>query len=167
MILLELGESLLIASLVYHIAGIRWAIRNKNRWPNLVGVLVVLYLGSYTVLSLQGSYVLANHGGSHYTRAWCPKYVIVEYTFIRGHVRPTLLAALYLPLVVVDRLVVHPGLEPWDGYYDSESFLPSVDKSSGSSRLSSSLSSDRRKSAKSFNDRRSNRSRKPVISMRL
>ena len=118
MILLELGESLIIFSLVYHIAGIRWALRSKNRRPKLVAALVAFYLGSYMHLSVQGSYIFANHGGSHYTRSWCPKYVIVEYWMIRAHIRPTALAAVYLPLVVADRLFVHPGLEPWDGYYE-------------------------------------------------
>ncbi len=118
MILLELGESILILSVMYHIAAVRWVIRNKNGRPNLVAALVALYLLSYMSLSLQGSYVFANHGGAHYTRSWCPKFVIVEYRIIRGHIRPTVLAAVYLPLVVLDRLFVHPGLEPWDGYDD-------------------------------------------------
>jgi hypothetical protein len=92
-------------------ACVRWAIRNKNGRPKLVGALAALYLVSYMLFSLQGGYVLANHGGDHYTRSWCPKFVIVEYWIIRGHIRPTVLAAVYLPLVILDRLFVHSAVD--------------------------------------------------------
>jgi len=113
-----LGTPLLVISLIYHIVIFLWVIRNRKVRPKLVGSLVALYLLSYMALSVQGEYVLANHGGAHYTRSWCPRFVIVEYRVVRVHIRPTALVAIYLPLVVLDRLFVHPATEPWDGYYD-------------------------------------------------
>ena len=113
-----LGTPLLVISLIYHIVIVLWVIRNRKVRPKFVGSLVALYLLSYMALSVQGEYVRANHGGAHYTRSWCPRFVIVEYRVVRVHIRPTALVAIYLPLVVLDRLFVHPATEPWDGYYD-------------------------------------------------
>ncbi len=118
MILLGLGPLLLLFSLKSHIAGIRWTLRTRARRPKLVGAFAAIYLGSYIVLSLQGTYVLANHGGQHYSRSWAPRHLIEQFWTVRVHIRPTRLAAVYLPLIVMDRLVVHPALEPWEGYYD-------------------------------------------------
>ena len=119
MILFALDPLLLTLSLACHVAGIRWAIRTRARRPKLVGALTAIYLGGYIALSVNGSYVLANHGGQDYSRSWAPSHLIEQFRTVRVHIRPTPLAAVYLPLNILDRLVVHPALEPWDGYYDA------------------------------------------------
>lgn len=118
MILLHFIPEILVITLIFHIALTYSFVQGITRNPKFLAVVSALYLGSYFVLSANGSYVLANHGGSHWTKSWCPAFVIVEYGFIRTHIRPTLLAAFYAPLVIIDRSIVHPNLEPWDGYYE-------------------------------------------------
>ena len=83
----------------------------------ILAAVAVLYLGSYVLLSASGDYVLANHGGDHYTLSWCPRFVIVQYWNIRSHIRPTILAAFYAPLLIVDRTIIHPTVDPWVGNY--------------------------------------------------
>ena len=73
-----------------------WLFRNRKRRPKLVAIVAPLYLGSYVLLSANGLYTLANHGGNHWTLSWCPRFVIVQYQIIRSHIRPTSLVALYL-----------------------------------------------------------------------
>ena len=85
-----------------------WVIRNHKRRPKLVAIVATLYLGSYLLLSANGQYVLANHGGNHWTLSWCPRFVIVQYRIIRPHIRPTSLAVLYMPLLIIDRSFIHP-----------------------------------------------------------
>ena len=80
--------------------------------------MALMYVGSYTLLSMNGEYALANHGGQHWTRSWCPAGVVESYRgFVgRSKIRPTPLAPVYWPLVVVDMWLWHPSLEPWEGY---------------------------------------------------
>ena len=118
MAVLSLGIEVLIEGLIWHFTVFHWANRIRKRRPKLVVALAVIYFGSYTLLSVNGAYIMANHGGDHWSRTWCPAYVMVEYQILRTKIRPTVLAACYLPLVVLDRLIVHPVLEPWPGYYD-------------------------------------------------
>lgn len=90
-----------------------WLVRNHKRRPKLVAIVAALYLGSYVLLSANGQYTLANHGGNHWALSWCPRFVIVQYRIIRSHTRPTILAALYAPLLIIDRFFVHPAEDPW------------------------------------------------------
>ncbi len=113
MILLQFRPEILIVALICFLACGIWFVRNFNRWPKILSVIAVIYLGSYLVLSASGSYVLANHGGSHWTRSWCPPFVIEEYWIVRSHIGPTPLALVYAPLVIIDRAFVHPGVDPW------------------------------------------------------
>jgi hypothetical protein len=112
-ILLQFGLAILVIALICHIACGYWFIRNMKRRPKLLVPIAVIYLGSYLLLSVNGSYVLANHVGDHWTLSWCPPFVIVEYWVIRSHIRPTPLALVYAPLVIIDRTFVHPTVAPW------------------------------------------------------
>ena len=94
-----------------------WLFRNRSRRPKLLAIVATLYLGSYILLSANGQYMLANHGGSHWTLSWYPRFVIVQYSIIRSHIRPTSLAALYTPLLMIDRSFVHPKIDPSVGNY--------------------------------------------------
>lgn len=111
--------ALLEAICITYICAIRWVVRNLRKRPKLVAALVAAYIGSYSILSVHGRYVLANHGGADWSFTWCPDLVITETEFIRPHINPTPLAVVYLPLLLIDRYVIHPPREPWDGYFDS------------------------------------------------
>lgn len=89
-----------------------WLFRNQKGRPKLLAIVATLYLGSYVLLSANGEYALANHGGIHWTLSWCPRFVIVQYRIIRSHIRPTPLAALYAPLLIIDRFFIHPTENP-------------------------------------------------------
>ena len=115
----QLGPAILAIVIICHIACGYWFFRNKNRRPKLLAAIAALYLGSYFLLSVNGSYVLANHGGDHWTWSWCPKFVIVEYWNIRPHIRPTFLAAVYAPLVILDRSIIHPTVDPGNSYHNN------------------------------------------------
>jgi len=118
--ILMLGPAVLTAGLICHIACYRWAIRRLKTQTRLVGALAVVYVGSYTALAANGEYVLANHGGDHWTLSHCPSLIMESYmgTSGRSKIRPTILATVYAPLFVIDRMTWHPDLEPWDGYYE-------------------------------------------------
>ena len=111
--------SILETVCVVYARSILWAIRNWRYRRQLVSTLLIAYFGSYALLSLDGQYVLANHGGADWSLTWCPDLLIVTTEFIRPHISPTPLAFAFLPLLLLDRYVVHPPLEPWDGYYES------------------------------------------------
>ncbi len=118
--------ALLVFLCVGHVAWICWTARNWQRRPLFVSMLLCLYVGSYALLSFNGRYILANHGGADWTRTWCPAFVLIEYRIIRPHIRPTPLAAIYLPILLLDRLLVHPAIEPWDGYFDAQGHAAAV-----------------------------------------
>ena len=113
MILLQFGPAILVITFACYVACGYWFFRNRHRRPKLLAAIAALYLGSYVLLSANGSYVLANHGGSHWTLSWCQPFVIVDYWIIRSHIRPTPLALVYAPLVIIDRAFVHPTVDPW------------------------------------------------------
>lgn len=117
LILLQSGPLVVLASIICWIS-VLLIVRQKLRWcPRRVAAGTLLYIGSYVLLSVNGEYALANHGGQHWTMSWCPAQVIESYRgFARSKIRPTYLAPMYWPLVVVDMWLWHPSLEPWEGY---------------------------------------------------
>lgn len=82
-------------------------------------LLLVMYCGSYTVLSLLGEYQITMSGERRYTTGlalfdiykWTPKYVVFEiYTNVRGKRKIrgcNSLGAFYSPLVYLDRTFFH------------------------------------------------------------
>lgn len=78
-------------------------------WPRVGLVSLVLYLVSYLLLTLSGSYAVANYGGNDWRREWLPKYLMVEYVSLSGRTKSniTLAGAVYWPCILVDRLVWH------------------------------------------------------------
>jgi len=70
-------------------------------------LIIAAYVGSYALLSLDGRFIYANHGGSHWSKRWGPYHLVEEYWIIRPHERLTMLGVLYYPCIVVDRLVWH------------------------------------------------------------
>ena len=119
-LILLLGPVVLTASLLCHIVCCRWAVLRRRAQSKLVAALAVVFVGSYLTLAANGEYVLANHGGDHWTMSHCPLLVMESYmgTSGRPKIRPTILAAVYAPLFVIDRMTWHPDREPWDGYYE-------------------------------------------------
>jgi hypothetical protein len=85
------------------------ATKRRKQWA--VAAACIAYLGSYTYFSLNGQFLTAGHGGSDYSREWSPKYLVVDTT--AGGPRPhrgfTALGLLYLPCILLDRLLWHPG----------------------------------------------------------
>ncbi len=99
------------------IGGLFMALWNARRHTRQVILLCALYLGTYGLLSLNGNYYLANHGGAHFTKSWTPSLVVEKYVIARTHIRPGPLAVVYWPLYVLDIWLWHPSVEPWEGYY--------------------------------------------------
>jgi hypothetical protein len=86
--------------------------RHRKRYPKLLASVAALYIGSYLLLSVNGSYMIANHGGSDWTKSWCPAYLLIEYWKPRPKLLPTPLAVFYGPLLVLDRMIIHPEIDP-------------------------------------------------------
>jgi hypothetical protein len=72
-------------------------------------VLLLVYIASYLPFSMTGKYVIANHGGLDWRSEWCPQYLMYEYRIIRPKAGITRYGAIYLPCILVDRLVWHPS----------------------------------------------------------
>jgi hypothetical protein len=78
----------------------------------IVGLLFVLYAGSYVVLSLRGRYepfAFNLDGVSRYR--WAPKGFVYD---LRWN-QPAINA--YVPLYMLDNLLWHTPDEAWDGHY--------------------------------------------------
>ncbi len=88
----------------------------RRHWRRVI-LSLLLYVSTYIALSMNGNYVLANHGGAHYTRSWTTPLVVESFVTILPHIRPGPLAAVYWPLFVVDIWLWHPSIEPMEGYY--------------------------------------------------
>ncbi len=115
-IIFDLGLLVIVvlAEWVYYFwAALRYARRQLQR----VILSLLLYIGTYVALSLNGSYMLANHGGAHWTKSWTPPLVVESFITINTHIRPGPLAAVYWPLFVLDIWLWHPSIEPMEGYY--------------------------------------------------
>jgi len=74
-------------------------------------VLFLVYVATYVPFSIAGRYVIGNHGGSDWRREWCPKYLVYEYRAMSGRTRTghTRYGTIYLPCILLDRLVWHPS----------------------------------------------------------
>jgi hypothetical protein len=72
--------------------------------------LLALYALSYAPFSLAGEYTIANHGGMDWRREWVPARVAYTYRALSGRhkVGFTPAGVVYLPLVLVDRVLWHP-----------------------------------------------------------
>ena len=86
------------------------------RNPIAGSALGACILGLYCLLSLQGAYVLANHGGQHWTLSWCPPALVAPSArgdAMRPRTTPTGLGIALAPLLVADRLLWHKDRDPW------------------------------------------------------
>lgn len=79
----------------------------KIFWRKGGAVILLVYLGVYIVLSAQGKYVHANHGGSDWDDGWCPKYFVQEYMIIRPHTSLTCLGSFFWPCIGIDHAIWH------------------------------------------------------------
>ena len=84
----------------------------------LVAAAVSVYTLIYVVLSLSGEYRLSNHGGQDWRNVWCPRHLTRWETprnFFRSRPRVFLtgMGACYLPLLLIDRTLVHPTDAPF------------------------------------------------------
>ena len=71
-------------------------------------IVLAIYLASYLPFTLGGEYVIANHGGSHWTREWLPRHLMVRYIgFVRPKTTLTYVGAIYWPCIVLDRILWH------------------------------------------------------------
>jgi hypothetical protein len=77
--------------------------------PRLGRSSLMAYLLSYLLFSLAGTYAVANHGGSDWTREWLPRGLMIEYHGACGRAKSdlTLVGAVYWPCILCDRLVWH------------------------------------------------------------
>lgn len=87
----------------------------KQRRSVGVGMLAA-YLLVYVLLSVNGQYITANHGGSDWSRSWCPAFVEVAYRAPTGRQKtnPTLLASIFWPCLLLDRWLWHRDKDPWN-----------------------------------------------------
>jgi len=72
-------------------------------------VLFLVYVATYVPFSIAGRYVVGNHGGSDWRKEWCPQYLMYEYRIIRPKTGTTRYGKIYLPCILLDRLVWHPS----------------------------------------------------------
>ena len=117
--MLYLGPLFVVTSVTFWLTVPSVARRLCRSHPRSVAIFLLLYVGSYVPLSMNGEYALANHGGQHWTRSWCPRYVIeVEVGRVgRPKIHLSHLAVIFWPLFVADTWLWHPAMEPWDGYW--------------------------------------------------
>lgn len=80
---------------------------NSPRGLRFFVIWLAAYVGSYALLSSEGRFIFANHGGLDWTYRWGPAHLVEEYWIIRSHERLTMLGIPYWPCIVVDRLVWH------------------------------------------------------------
>ena len=103
---------------------------NKKQKAALCIVLIVIYFGSYVIISMCGEYQMTMSGEHRYSFGlavmdiykWTPYGVVCEvYRDVSGKrsVRGlNILGALYFPLVWVDRKYVHQNLDIFDDKKD-------------------------------------------------
>ncbi len=72
-------------------------------------MLLCFYVVTYVIFSLNGRYVVANHGGMDWRREWCPKYLVVEYVSYAGRAKTafTVLGTFFWPCIVLDQFLWH------------------------------------------------------------
>ena len=83
-----------------------------KKWRKIGIVLILVYMTTYVPFSNAGRYVLGNHGGSDWRMEWCPQYLMREYrVWIGGRTKtgPTRYGKVYLPCILLDRLIWHPS----------------------------------------------------------
>ena len=82
--------------------------RQRVTRRRLALLALTAYLTTYALLSSQGQFILANHGGAHWTNRWGPAHLVEPYQgMIRSKERLTPLGLLYYPCIVLDRLIWH------------------------------------------------------------
>ena len=83
-----------------------------KRWRKIGIVLILVYVTTYVPFSIDGRYVLGNHGGSDWRREWCPQYLMHEYRiWVRTKTGSTRYGKIYLPCILLDRLLWHPNIQ--------------------------------------------------------
>jgi hypothetical protein len=101
--------SILIA--VGSLAGLTGLLLVFSKRNKIVIVLFLVYAGTYLPFSIAGRYVVSNHGGNHWTRDWCPRHLVCEYRIVRPKTKYTAPGIVYLPCILLDRWLWHPGGE--------------------------------------------------------
>lgn len=79
-------------------------------WRPKAGIVFLgVYLLSYLPFSMAGNYVIANHGGDHWTEEWIPQMLMTEYSGLVGRTKTeiTLAGAAYWPCIISDRFIWH------------------------------------------------------------
>ncbi len=91
----------------------------RRRWSRLLLCLLLLYVGSYAVMSMAGEYVYNNHGGADWREEWCPRCLVYPYTAPTGRTRIAVsrLGMAYLPLIVLDWVFWHKTGWEFDTLY--------------------------------------------------
>lgn len=72
---------------------------------------------TYCFLSLNGSYVTVNWGGSDWSRLWVPKYCGGSYQGKgtgRSKATFTALTFVYFPLIIIDQKFIHLPKDPFE-----------------------------------------------------
>ena len=66
------------------LAGLLLVFSNRKK----IGIILFLaYVATYVPFSIAGRYVISNHGGSDWTRNWCPQYLVCKYRAFSGRTR--------------------------------------------------------------------------------
>lgn len=77
----------------------------------MLAVSIAAYLCAYAALSFTGRYVGENRGGSDNRESWCPAYCTESHLAASGRQRVgfTPVGWVFLPMVILDRWLVHPA----------------------------------------------------------
>lgn len=84
-----------------------------KKWLRTGIIVFSVYAMTYVILSLGGKYTTANNGGNDWTKEWCPKGLVYEYTSPAGRSKTnfTIAGAAFWPCIIIDRLAWHRTTE--------------------------------------------------------
>lgn len=92
----------------------------RRKWPRVGLISLALYVVSYFLMTISGTFTIANHGGNDWRCEWIPKYLMTQYTGLSGRPKSgiTLAGAVYWPCILIDRIVWHRGKTLDTIYYE-------------------------------------------------
>ncbi len=104
----------LLPVLLFLIAPVVFWIIVVIKWPKEGGAALACDLLVYILLSLQGEYVVSNHGGADWNLEWCPKGLAHGYVGMVGRHKTTytMSGLYYFDCILIDRWLWHPT--DWD-----------------------------------------------------
>ncbi len=88
----------------------------------LIKIWLLIYLTVYFILSWNGHYAYANHGGADNRKTWHPAYCAYTYIAFSGRQREalSLVGRFFFPLILFDRLIMHPTQEATDACFPAD-----------------------------------------------